>query len=111
LKVPDVLLFIGLAQKAGKTAGGETAAEAAVRSGKAHLVLIAEDASDNTKKKFVNQCRFRQVPYQITQSKAMLGRAVGKGERSVLAILDESFAAGIRKKMDEKRDFEERSVL
>ena len=111
MKVPDVLLFIGLAQKAGKTAGGETAAEAAVRSGKVHLVRIAEDASDNTKKKFVNQCRFRQVPYQITQSKAMLGRAVGKGERSVLAILDESFAAGIRKKMDEKRDFEERSVL
>lgn len=111
MRAPDILLFIGLAQKAGKTAGGETAAWAAIRSGRARLVLIAEDASANTKKKFVNQCCYRQVPYRISQKKAMLGRAVGKGERSVLAILDESFAAGIMKKMDEERDFEERSVL
>lgn len=111
MKVPDALLFLGLARKAGKTACGETAAETAIRSGKASLVLIADDASGNTKKKFEDMCRFRQVPYIICQTKATLGRAVGMGERSVLAITDESFAAGIKKKINEERNFEERSVL
>jgi ribosomal protein L7Ae-like RNA K-turn-binding protein len=111
LKQPGTLLFLSLAQKAGKTAGGETAAQSAIRSGKASLVLIASDASDNTKKKFINQCRTRKVPYLVTSEKAALGRAVGKSERSVLAILDESFAEGFRVKLEKERAQEERSVL
>lgn len=46
------LSMIGLATKAGKIASGEFAVESAVRKGKAVLVIIASDASDNTKKSF-----------------------------------------------------------
>ena len=46
------LSMIGLATKAGKIASGEFAVESAVRKGKACLVIIASDASDNTKKSF-----------------------------------------------------------
>ncbi|MGI6116977.1 MAG: L7Ae/L30e/S12e/Gadd45 family ribosomal protein [Bilifractor sp.] len=111
MKRPDALPLLGLCMRAGKVASGETACEAAIRSGKAYLVLIASDASDNTVKKFNNLCRFREVPLLVYQKKALLGNAIGKGERSSLAVLDESFAAGIRRKIEEEREFEERSVL
>ena len=57
-----VLSLIGLATKAGKTASGEFCTEREVKSGGAALVIIADDASDNTKKKFRNMCDFYHVP-------------------------------------------------
>ena len=45
-----ILNLLGLATKAGKIASGEFAAEKAVKSGKAHLVIVSEEASDNTRK-------------------------------------------------------------
>ena len=47
-----VISLLGLAERAGKIASGEFAAEKAVKIGKARLIIVAEDASDNTKKKF-----------------------------------------------------------
>ena len=47
-----ILNLLGLATKAGKIASGEFAAEKAVKSGKAHLVIVSEEASDNTRKMF-----------------------------------------------------------
>ena len=50
--------LIGLATKARKVVSGEFSTEKAVRSGQAKLVVIAEDASDNTKKKFRNMALY-----------------------------------------------------
>lgn len=47
-----VLSMLGLAAKAGKVASGEFSTEKEVKSGNACLVIVAEDASDNTKKLF-----------------------------------------------------------
>ena len=49
-----VLSYLGLATKAGKIQSGEFSTEKSVKCGKAALVIVAEDASDNTKKKFKN---------------------------------------------------------
>ena len=43
-----VLNLIGLATKAGKTASGEFMTEKSVKSGKAFLVIVSEEASDIT---------------------------------------------------------------
>ena len=48
-----VLNLLGLATRAGKTASGEFMTEKAIKSGKAYLVIVSEEASDNTKKMFV----------------------------------------------------------
>ena len=48
-----VLSLLSLATKAGKTAGGEALVEKAVKQGKASLVIISSEASENTKKKFI----------------------------------------------------------
>ena len=46
---------LGLATKAGKTQSGEFSTEKAVKSFRAFLVIVAEDASDNTKKMFTTK--------------------------------------------------------
>lgn len=92
--------LIGLATKAGKTAGGEFLTEREVKSGRAALVIVAEDASENTKKKFQNMCEYYKVPIRFYGDKDTLGHAMGKQFRASLAVLDEGFAKGIRKHMD-----------
>ena len=49
-----VLGLLGLAEKAGKVRSGEFSTEKAVKSGKAGLVIVSEESSDNTKKMFRN---------------------------------------------------------
>ena len=92
--------LIGLATKAGKTAGGEFLTEREVKSGRAALVIVAEDSSENTKKKFQNMCEYYKVPIRFYGDKDTLGHAMGKQFRASLAVLDEGLAKGIRKHMD-----------
>ena len=91
--------MIGLAMKAGCIAAGELAAEQALRRGNARLVILAEDASQNTVKKFSNMAVFRHVPVCRLFTKEELGRAVGRGERSCLIVTEEAFARQITEKM------------
>lgn len=92
-----VLSYIGLATKAGKVASGEFSTEKAVKEGKAKLVIVADDASDNTKKKFTNMCTFYEVPMVCLSLKTELGHAMGKEFRASLAILDQGLANAIQK--------------
>ena len=94
------LSLIGLATKAGRTVSGEFCTEKEVKSGRAALVIVADDPSDNTKKKFKNMCDYYHVPICFYKDKDTLGHAMGKQFRASLAILDEGFAKGIRKNMD-----------
>jgi len=97
---PDkVLSFIGLATKAGKTVSGEFSTEKEVKTGRAALVIVAADASENTKKKFRNMCEFYEVPIRFYKDKDALGHAMGKEFRASLAVLDEGFAKGILKQL------------
>ena len=84
-----ILNLIGLAMKAGKVVSGEFSVEKCIKSGKARLVIIASDASENTKKKFEDKCKFYHVPILIYSTKEDLGMILGKGLRSskILIIL------------------------
>ena len=99
LMLNRTLSMVGLATKAGKTKSGEFQTENAVKDGTAQLVIVASDASDNTKKKFQNMCDFYKVPIYFYGDKDTLGHAMGKEFRASLAILDEGFAKEIMKQM------------
>ncbi len=99
MKQDKVLSLISLATKAGKTVSGEFCTEKEVKTGRAVLVIVAGDASDNTKKKFQNMCDFYEVPIYFYRDKDTLGHAMGKEFRASLAILDEGFAKGIMKQI------------
>ena len=102
MKQDKVLSLIGLATKAGQTASGEFMTEREVKTGRAALVIVAGDSSDNTKKKFRDMCEFYKVPIYFYGDKDTLGHAMGKEFRASLAILDEGFAKGIRKHFETK---------
>ena len=57
-----VLSLLGLAKKAGKVKGGEYCVETELKKGRAKLVIVADDASDNTKKSYTDMCSFKKVP-------------------------------------------------
>ncbi len=92
--------LLGLATKAGKIVSGEFATEKSVKSGTAWLVLVSEEASDNTKKLFSDKCKFYNVPIYYFGTKEMLGHAIGKAMRSSVAITDEGFAKAIVKQLE-----------
>lgn len=99
---PDkVLSMLGMAKKAGHLCAGETATETAVKEYEARLVVIAADASDNTKKHFNDMCIYRDIPIRIYGTKEELGRAIGADYRSNIAITDEGLAAAIVKRIEE----------
>ena len=95
LKSSKALSLVSLATKAGKTASGEFCTEKEVKTGMAELVIVAEDASANTKKKFKNMCDFYEVPIYFYGDKDTLGHAMGKEFRATLAVTDAEIANGI----------------
>ena len=95
------LSLLGLAARAGKVVSGEFAVEKSVKSGKTFLVLVAEDASANTKKNFCDMCTYYKVPLYYVGTKEELGKAIGKEYRASLAVTDRNFADAMRKKLDQ----------
>lgn len=101
-----ILSLIGLATKAGKTMSGEFSTEKAVKTGTACVVLVSEEASENTRKKFQNMCTFYEVPLYFYGTKLELGAAMGKEFRASLAVTDPGLSDAIMKELanrDERR--------
>ena len=97
-----VLSLIGLATKAGKVTSGEFSTEKSVKTGHANIVIVSEEASENTKKKFRNMCTYYEVPLYFLSDKESLGRAMGKEFRASLAVQDENFAKAIMKALEKE---------
>ncbi len=93
------LSFLAIIAKAGKIASGEFSTEEAIKSGKAHLVILAEDASNNTKKHFSDMCTYRKVPYFELGTKDEIGHMIGKEFRASVAVIDAGLADAMRKKL------------
>lgn len=98
-----VLSVLGLAQKAGQAASGEFAVEKAVKGGLASLVVVAEDASDNTKKRMRNMTDFYHTPLCFYGTKETLGQCIGREYRSMVALLHPGFADSFRKQLDSEK--------
>lgn len=94
-----IFSLIGIAMKSRNIVSGEFSTEKAVKEHKADLVIIAEDASDNTKKMFTNMCTYYEVPIYIFGEKIELGHAMGKEYRASLALLDKGLADAIEKEL------------
>ena len=88
----QILSLLSLCQRAGKMKTGEDTVEKAIQKKEAKLVIIPEDASDNTKKKFTNL---------ITSTKDILSSIIGKDNRSTFAIIDENFANKIHSMLEQ----------
>lgn len=81
---------------------GEFQTVEAVKMGTAMLVIVAEDASENTKKLFRDKCAYYEVPMYEYGTKETLGRAIGKNMRSSLGVSEGGLAAAIIKQLEIK---------
>ena len=84
--------MLSLAKKAGALKFGEDNCEKAIKSGDAKLVFVAIDASNNTKKKFTNKCKFYGIDVYIILSKQEIEAKTGMVNRSVVAVIDDGLA-------------------
>lgn len=106
-----VLSLLGLAARGHNVVSGEFQSENAVKDGSAMLVIVAEDASGNTKKLFHDKCSFYEVPIFQYGTKESLGRAIGKDLRSSLAVTNAGLADSIIKQLSLTAHAEENSRL
>ena len=97
MKPDKILSLIGLATKAGRCVSGEFMTERETKCGRATLVIVAEDSSDNTKKSFSNMCAYYHVPMIVFADKETLGHAIGKQFRASVAVTQDGFAKAILK--------------
>lgn len=91
--------LLGLAARAGKVQSGEFSTEKSIKSGRACLAIVSEEASENTKKMFRNMCTYYKVPYYEFGGREELGHAIGKELRASLAVQDEGFSKAIEKQL------------
>lgn len=97
--------LIGLAKRAGKTAGGEFSVTASIKDKSAKLVIIAIDASDNTKKNISNSCRYYNIDYIEYGGLEELGKFTGSEIRAVVSVKDSGFADAIKKHFEHTQGF------
>lgn len=96
---PKFFSNLGLAMRAGKLATGDSGVLDAIRSQEAKLVLLAEDASENAKKKYRDKCTSYEVPIMEYGTREQLGSGIGKAERVVIAVTDAGFAQLLTKSL------------
>ena len=88
-----VLNYLALARKGGRAELGEEPVGAAARALKAHLILVAEDASDHTwrrAKSFV--AGTNQQCLRLPVTKDQMGFVVGRQSLAIAAITDVQLA-------------------
>lgn len=98
----DPLKYIGLARKARAIELGETNSGAAVRGGRAKLLILASDASDNARKRaesfvFGRKTKLIVLPY----TKYELSSIAGQHGCSMAAFTDTGLSAAFLEKLAE----------
>lgn len=90
------LNLLGLSLRARKLESGSQTVMSSIRSKNAKLVIIANDASENTQKQFLDKCDYYKIPSYTLFSKEEISSALGK-ERTVCAFTDDGFAQSFKK--------------
>ncbi|OFI46268.1 hypothetical protein BG261_10450 [Floricoccus tropicus] len=91
-----VLNLLGLAKRAGKLTTGEELVVKSIQNGKAKLVFVANDASENLIKKIADKTDYYKIRMTDIFSSYELSNAIGE-PRKVIAVTEKGFA----KKMGE----------
>ena len=89
-----VLGYLGLAKRANQVCCGEVLIEA-IRHKKCHVVLIAADASERSKKQISDKCTYYGIPYFITSNSETLSRSIGKANIKSVGVNDGNLSKAI----------------
>jgi len=90
-----IFTLLGFAQKSGNLLTGENTCELYLKKKKVVLMIVSEDASENTVKKMVSHSRKYGVPLYQFGTRDELSVSIGKANRAVIGIKDNGFAKKI----------------
>ncbi len=91
--------MLSLAKRAGRLISGEDTVLMTLKDGGCYLIIIASDASDNTKKKIMQRAAGANVKCLVMCNRQELSSAVGMYNRAVFAVTDRVFADKIEKEL------------
>ena len=92
-----ILGLIGLAARARKVCFGADSVEEKTKKGKVKLLIIAEDASNRTKDKFIKLANEKNIPIIIKEKIETLSKAIGKSNKAIIGIEDINLSNEIQK--------------
>ena len=92
-----ILSNLGLCNRAGGVVSGEEIVCEYVASGKVKYIFLANDASNNAKKKILNKAKYYNVEVCENFSSQELSIAIGKFNRMVIGITNENFLKILKK--------------
>ena len=73
------LMAIGLAKRSGHAVFGTEQVRDSAKAGKARLIIVASDVSDNTRKEILDSCAFYKVEAVcVEETMSQLSSALGK---------------------------------
>lgn len=84
--------FLGLVKRSGNLVEGYSKCDEQRNKKDFYLFIIANDASDSSRKKFINHCSVKNIPCIQDFSKEELGHAIGRPEVKIVAVSDENMA-------------------
>ena len=91
--------MLGLCTKAGKLAFGADMVLNNIK--KTSLIIVCEDASENTKNKFIDIAQKNNVKIIIFGNKFELSKRIGKDNKVVVGIMDDNFSKNIIKSFED----------
>jgi ribosomal protein L7Ae-like RNA K-turn-binding protein len=95
--------LIGLAARAGALVSGVDNVREGIRSGRIRFVIVARDASQNSRGKVIPLLDAERVQWVERFDRAGLGRMVGREALSVVGVTDASFAARLQLLLADER--------
>src|SRR5690554_7643261 len=87
-----MIKILGLARRAKKLIIGTELTVKGIRTNRVKLVLLALDASSNTKKQIYDKCRTYNVDVLDVFSSDEISKSIGKKNIKVVGIIDEGFS-------------------
>ncbi|MCM1539204.1 MAG: ribosomal L7Ae/L30e/S12e/Gadd45 family protein [bacterium] len=95
-----ILSMLGIAARGRNLVSGEFMTERTIKEHRAYVVLVAADASDNTRKMFRDMGAYHKVPVYIYGTKEELAHAIGQEMRASVAITDEGIAKSVMRELE-----------
>lgn len=95
-----VLSYMGLAARARKITWGYNTTIFNIERGTAKLVILAEELSENSKKKIISKAKANNIPYIVHGDSDEMSHITGQTGKSIFCILDTNFKKAILNEID-----------
>ncbi len=92
-----ILNNLGLCQRASGLISGEENVLNEITNGKVFYLFLANDASDNTKKKIMDKAKYYNLEVNMDYSSIELSHSIGKNNRMVIGIVNKGFIKILKK--------------